>query len=114
MTAAATAQRAARPNPFDTLADELPPVIDGTVLLADGTFPGESRDPRDEGAVLPGHYVFDQDVWLRVEEAWPAADGTAVVCGRFPFVTLNVPAGGRVAVWPLASVALHVYGGGAL
>lgn len=101
-------------NPFDRLAAELPPVLDGAALLADGTYPGESRDPRVPDAALPGDYIYEQDVWLRVISATPVEGGTAVRCGRGDGVTLTVPAGRMVEVWPLASVAVHVMGGGAL
>lgn len=105
---------AVKRNPFDQLADVLPPVIDGSVLLLDGTFPGESRDPRENGALLPGDYFYEQDVWLRIESTRPTVDGTTVVCGREPFVTLLVPLGTRVMVWPLTSVVGHANAGGAL
>lgn len=109
MTATATSL-----NPFDLLAAELPPVIDGAVLLADGTYPGESVDPRDPDALRPGDFMFEQDVWLRVIETMPVKGGTEVRCGRPPGVTLKVAAGNRVEVWPMADVVAHVHAGGGL
>lgn len=112
--APAEVREAARLNPFDRLADVLPPVLDGGVLLLDGTYPGESRDPRVPGALRHGDYMFEQDVWLRVLEVTPVAGGTAVRCGRGEGATLTVPAGRMAVVWPLSSVVEHASRGGAL
>lgn len=111
MTTATVARPEVCLNRFDLLAETLPPVIDGAVLLVDGTCPGVSCDPRE---LLPGDFMFEQDVWLRVIEVSRVATGTAVRCGRGQGVTLTVPAGNSVPVWPLASVALHAYAGGVL
>lgn len=110
----ATLNVATKLNPFDRLAKVLPPVLDGRVRLSDGTAPGESRDPRDLGALLPGDFVFEQDVWLRVDNVQGLDGGTQIRCGRFPFATLTVPAGNRVSVWPMTEVVKHAHAGGAL
>jgi hypothetical protein len=101
-------------NRMDRLAAVLPPVLDGSVLLADYRWPGVSRDPQTAGAVRPGDYIHEQDVWLRVDNVQAVDGGTQIRCGRAPFVTLTVPAGNRVPVWPLVSVVDHAAGGGAL